>query len=79
MLSFELGAEIELSATLGFSVGLVGWLGPAAYRTKSAPRNDTTLVLADGTRPLAQATPEYDVANGVQWFIGPYLGVAFGP
>jgi hypothetical protein len=31
------------------------------------------------TAPQQQATPAYDMASGIQWFLGPYLGLSFGP
>jgi len=79
LLSVELGAEFALSRSLGFSVGVVSWFEHAGDDAKSSARNDGTLFLDEDTPPLAQATPAYDLTSGPQWFIGPYLGVAFGP
>jgi hypothetical protein len=79
MLSLEAGAELRVSRTLALSLGVLSWFETASDNGKSAQRTDTVLLPEDDTPPVPHATPAYDLANGTQWFIGPYLGLAFGP
>lgn len=79
LLSLELGAQLALSESLALSLGVVSWFEHAGDDAKSRRRNDTVLFVDEETRPLVQATPAYDLAKGPQWFIGPSVGVAFGP
>jgi hypothetical protein len=79
MLSLEAGAQLLLGKSLGLSVGLLSWFESASDNARSKPRTDTILFRDDRTPPLRQATPAYDLANGMQWFLGPYLGLSFGP
>jgi hypothetical protein len=77
MLSLELGAHVLLGASTALALGVTSWFEHAGDGAKTAPRNDTYLY-RDGSQPLAQATPAYDVASGTQWFVGPFLGLSFG-
>jgi hypothetical protein len=79
MLSLELAAHVLIGASTALAVGVSSWFEQAGDDTKSDARND--MVLANGpagTLPLRQATPAYDLANGNQWFVGPFLGLSFG-
>jgi hypothetical protein len=79
MLSLEAGASVMLGRSLGLSIGVLSWFETASDSAKSKARNDTVLFKDEKTRPLNQATPSYDLANGPQWFLGPYVGLSFGP
>lgn len=80
------GVSIDVSARWLFgqssalTAGLWFWGETAKEkaRTKSEPDR---LIVSDnpaiGARPIA--TPEYDLANGPQLYLGPYLGMQFGP
>jgi hypothetical protein len=79
MLSLEAGANLMLGKSLGFSVGVLSWFETASDSGKSEARSNEALFRDEKSQPLPQATPAYDLANGSQWFIGPYLGLSFGP
>lgn len=73
------GAKVLLGRTLGLTLGVFSWFETASDNAKSSARTDTVRFRDENTRPLAQATPAYRLANGPQWFLGPYLGLCFGP
>jgi hypothetical protein len=79
MLSLEAGAQFLVGKSFGLTVGFLSWFENAGDDAKSDARTDTVLFRDEKSVPLQQATPAYDLANGVQWFIGPYLGLSFGP
>jgi hypothetical protein len=79
MLSLEAAAQWRVSKSFALAAGVVSWFEHAGDDTVSESRNDTFLTGGDDDRPVAQATPEYHLANGPQWYLGPFLGVAFGP
>lgn len=78
-LSLEAGAALMVTRSLGITLGFTTWFESAGDNARSEPRNDTLLYKDEKTRPVPLATPAYDMANGIQWYIGPYLGVSFGP
>ncbi len=77
LLSIELSAQFLLGKSTALSAGLVTWLEHAGSDVQSEPKNRSVL-LGEGTA-VPQATPAYDMANGTQWFLGPFVGLAFGP
>lgn len=79
MLSLEGGAIVMLGRSLGLSFGVMSWFETASDNAKSEARTDELLFRDSKSPPLPQATPSYDLANGPQWFFGPYLGLSFGP
>jgi hypothetical protein len=79
MLSVELAAQWRFSRTAALALGVATWFEHAGDGVKSEARDNAVLLGADGASPLPQATPEYDMANGTQWYIGPFVGLGFGP
>jgi hypothetical protein len=79
MLSIELAGQLRLGRSTALALGVTSWFEHAGDGVKSEPRNNAALFSPSGTPVAAQATPEYDMANGTQWFIGPFVGLAFGP
>jgi hypothetical protein len=77
LLSMELSAQLMLGKTTALSLGVISWLEHAGSDVESEARQEA--VLLGGERPVRQATPEYDMASGTQWFLGPFVGLAFGP
>ena len=77
LLSIELSAQLMLGKSTALSLGLLTWLEHAGSEVESEPRQQA--VLLGGERPVLQATPSYDMAAGTQWFLGPFIGLAFGP
>jgi PEGA domain-containing protein len=79
MLSLEVAGQLRLGSKTALALGIVSWFEHAGDDVKSEARNNTVLFSPAGVPVAPQATPEYDMANGPQWFIGPFLGLAFGP
>ena len=79
MLSLEAGAQLMVGKSFGLTLGLMSWFETASDNARSEARTDTVLFKDDKTPPQQQATPAYDMATGMQWFLGPYLGLSFGP
>lgn len=78
VLSLELAGQVLLGGSTSLALGLQAWLEHAGSDTTSTPQNDTFLTGGDGP-PRPQATPAYDLAAGTQFFLGPFLGLHFGP
>lgn len=78
VLSIELAAQVRLGGTTALALGANLWLEHAGDGVATAPSNDVVLAKA-GSIPQPQATPAYDLAAGTQLFIGPFLGLHFGP
>jgi hypothetical protein len=79
MLSLEASMAFELGGSTAISVGVTSWFEHAGDDTTSRPEERAVLTSNDARPPIPQSTPPYDLANGAQWFIGPFLGLTFGP
>lgn len=79
LLSFEASVGFELGGSTAVSMGVTSWFEHAGDDTSSRPEERAVLTSNDGRPPIPQATPPYDLANGPQWFLGPFLGLTFGP
>jgi hypothetical protein len=79
LLSFEASLGFELGGSTAVSMGVTSWFEHAGDDTSSRPEERAVLTSNDGRPPIPQATPPYDLANGPQWFLGPFLGLTFGP
>ena len=79
LLSLEAAASMRIGPTTALSLGLTSWIEHAGDKTRSEPENRTLLTGDQANqRPTPQATPPYDLANGPQWFLGPFVGLTFG-
>lgn len=78
VLNLEIGGQVVLTGTTALSLGFELWLEHAGSDTHSEPDHQTILTGGDGP-PRPQATPAYDLAAGTQLFMGPVLGIHFGP
>ncbi len=82
-----LSAYVNAEAAVGFligrstalTLGVTTWIENAGDRAESAEDRAVLISTNPDVPPRPQATPAYDLANGAQWFIGPQLGLAFGP
>lgn len=74
VLSIELGAQVRLGGTTALAIGGNLWLEHAGDGV-SAPADNS--VRFDDGQP--HATPAYNLVSGTQLFLGPYLGLHFGP
>jgi len=78
VLSIELAAQVLMAGTTSFVLGASLWLEHAGDGVATPAETDVYLT-KDGEIPAPQATPSYDMASGTQLFIGPFLGLHFGP
>lgn len=79
LLSLEASLAYELGGSTAIAVGVTSWFEHAGDDTTSRPEERAVLTSNDGKPPIPQSTPPYDLANGPQWFVGPFLGLTFGP
>ncbi len=82
LITFDLAAHLRVSGSLSIMIGGMATLESTMSGFKAtAARKDLYLVDPNnpqvGARP--QPTEQYDMARGVQFFIGPYAGLEFGP
>ena len=73
-LSGDLSVAFRTSSTLAIAVGAFLWLESAGSNLTSNPNGQ---VLLSNGQPLP--TPAYHFASGAQVFLGPYVGLQFGP
>lgn len=79
LLSLEASAALELGGSTALSLGLISWFEHAGDDTRSRAEERSVLTSNNGAPPIPHATPRYELANGAQWFVGPFLGLTFGP
>ncbi|MEO8185081.1 MAG: PEGA domain-containing protein [Deltaproteobacteria bacterium] len=79
LLSIETSVAFELGGSTAISMGVTSWFEHAGDDTTSRPEERAVLTSNDNRPPIPQSTPPYDLANGAQWFVGPFLGLTFGP
>jgi len=79
VLSAELSAQVRFAGTTSFVLGLNLWLEHAGSDVTTEPEPDTLLTGDDDQIPHPLATPAYDLASGTQLYLGPFLGLQFGP
>jgi hypothetical protein len=77
VLSVELAVHVLLGGTTALSLGGSLWVEHAGDGVSTPARTDAYLT-GDGP-PQPQATPAYDMASGTQLFVGPVVGLHFGP
>ncbi len=78
VLSVELAGQVRLGGTTSLVVGGNLWLEHAGDGAATQASSNERFV-KEGSPPLPHATPAYNLASGSQLFIGPFLGVHFGP
>ena len=71
----DVSAHFRLSSGFALSGGILTLFENAGQTNVDA--QNQVLANSNGGAPLR--TFSYDVATGAQFFIGPYLGVEFGP
>jgi hypothetical protein len=76
-LSVDLAVHLRVSRSSGFDLGLWSWVETAGDGVIATGDPSRVLVLPSGPVPLR--TPDYVLFKGTQAFVGPYLGVQFGP
>lgn len=80
------GLSLDLSARWRFghatSVALGAWCWAETASSNARTKGEAGRFFASdssGVLPRPIATPSYDLANGPQVYVGPYLGLQFGP
>jgi len=79
--SAEVTASFRLGQTLALALGANMWVENAPQSLRTTPRPNEFIGdpnnTGGGVQPIA--TPAYDMANGAQVYLGPFLGLQFGP
>jgi len=78
----EAGLHVRATPTLAFAIGVLLWadnasIGGSNSVPAQAPRNLVPSPTPGVPEPIP--TPEYHLATGPQVFLGPFLGLQFGP
>lgn len=76
--TLDVGAYLPIGESTGLTAGAWFWAETARNdaRTEAEPQR---VIASDDGPPRPLATPQYDLANGDQIYIGPYVGIQFGP
>ena len=78
VLSFELAGQVRIAGNTALAVGLDFWLEHAPSSTQSEASGGQVLA-TEGQLPSPLFTPAYDLASGTQLYLGPFVGLQFGP
>ena len=76
--TLELGVLVPIGETTLLTAGAWFWAETASDKARTVPESDRVITSA-GAPPRPLATPSYDLANGDQIYVGPYVGMQFGP
>jgi hypothetical protein len=77
-LASDLSVALRVSPTMAVALGAILWFETAGSDVTSA--SSGSQYLAGGSTPATPIpTPSYHLATGAQTFIGPYIGLQFGP
>ncbi len=76
--TLDVGVQLPLGETTTLAAGAWFWAETARDEARTAPESDR-VITAEGQAPRPLLTPSYDLANGDQLYVGPYLGMQFGP
>jgi hypothetical protein len=80
--SVEGAVHIRATPTIAIAVGVEMWAENASIGGNNAsPPSPGRVMLSSqpGVAPAPIPTPQYHFANGSQIFLGPFLGLQFGP
>jgi hypothetical protein len=77
----EGAVQVRVTPTIALAAGLLMWADNAStWGSNSTPASSPRLVGGGTTAPPAPIpTPQYHLATGPQVFLGPFIGVQFGP
>ncbi len=76
-LTFDASLGWRFAETTSLVVGVLTWIENAGSDARAKGDLNRNLSGASGVAPIS--TPPYQMASGAQLFIGPYLGMQFGP
>lgn len=76
----EVGLHARVSPTIAIAVGALLWADNASIAgSNSVPTQAPRRLVAQGQLPQEIPTPQYHLATGPQVFLGPFVGLQFGP
>jgi len=80
-ITLEGAAQLRVSQTVAIALGLEVWADNASVwgNNASPPSVQHNFLLARNSTPAQIPTPQYHFASGSQIFLGPFLGMQFGP
>jgi len=79
-ITVEGALHLRVTPTIAIAVGMVMWADNASlWGSNSTPPAAARTLVAPGQLPASIATPQYHLATGAQVFLGPFIGVQFGP
>ncbi len=79
-ITVEGALHLRVTPTIAIALGMVMWADNASlWGSNSTPPAAARTLVAPGQLPASIATPEYHLATGAQVFLGPFVGVQFGP
>jgi PEGA domain len=79
-ITVEGAIQFRVTPTAAIAVGMIMWADNAStWGNNSTPASAPRPVLASGQTPALIPTPEYHLATGAQVFLGPFVGMQFGP
>lgn len=82
-ITLEAAAQLRLTQTVAVSLGLFVWADNASVAgSNSVPAGGQQLLTNNGAAsptPEPFPTPQYHLATGPQVFLGPFVGMQFGP
>jgi hypothetical protein len=77
-LSIDASASLRVSPTLAIALGLMTMLETAGQSVQTTA-STSQYIGSQTVSPQAIQTPAYHLASGTQVFLGPYVGLQFGP
>ena len=75
----DASVQWRMTSSTALTLGMLLWLESSSFTDVRAPGDLHRFMAADGQTPAAITTPPYQITSGAQMFVGPYLGMQFGP
>jgi hypothetical protein len=77
-ISLDGSVALRVTPTLAIALGVMGWFENAGQNVQSNA-SPNQYIGSSGATPTPISTPSYHLASSTQVFIGPYVGLQFGP
>ncbi len=80
-ITLEAALHVRITPAMALAVGLEAWADNASIwgTNSAAPPSSERFLTAANQTPAPLATPAYQLATGPQVFLGPFVGMQFGP
>ncbi len=78
-LTSDIAVHVRISPTVAISGGLLAWVESAGKDLIVQGDKNRFLVGPQGSTPIGLPVQSYEPAVSAQFFLGPYLGMMFGP